>query len=341
MPNESASEHVADGIAPEPERLRPSDERSDASARTGDARAPHTPADASDRIESFRDIHFTWSERGPAGESERSPGDDWWRSLEAEIAQTGEIESKKTIDGGMSLLDDPGDVVLSIEVPDTVALANEIHEEPPSGRPFREVRLTPGEANRSRDRLEIIDSNHGDEVQPDLRDWQNVPSQAPVPDVPQAEDGTADSPPSTRRSRRRLRRRSRRKGRRMEGNGEACSGTDDEAADSVNTVLPPGTDDEVADSVNTGLPQRFEDDPEGALNDLRAKVNELGYQLAYAGRTFRAPVTERTYHIVDREKRERIDAFGNGSVDLTLREVCLWSEQATSPAWASTNGGTP
>ena len=65
----------------------------------------------------------------------------------------------------------------------------------------------------------------------------------------------------------------------MEGNDEARPGTDDEAADSVNTVLP----------------QRFEDDPEGALNDLRAKVNELGYQLAYSGRTFRAPVTERTY----------------------------------------------
>ena len=127
----------------------------------------------------------------------------------------------------------------------------------------------------------------------------------------------------------------------MEGNGEACSGTDDEAADSVNTVLPPGTDDEVADSVNTVVPQRFEDDPEGALNDLRAKVNELGYQLAYAGRTFRAPVTERTYYIIDPEKREPIDALRNGAVDLTLLEVCLWSEQATSPAWASTNGGTP
>ena len=81
MPNESDSEHVADGIAPEPERLGPSDERSDAFARTGNERAPHTPADANDWIESLRDIHFTWNERGPAGESERSPGDDWWRSL--------------------------------------------------------------------------------------------------------------------------------------------------------------------------------------------------------------------------------------------------------------------
>jgi hypothetical protein len=201
--------------------------------------------------------------------------------------------------------------VLSIEVPDSVALANEIHDEPPRGRPFREFRLTPEEANRYRDTLEIIDSNHGEEVQPDLRGWQDVPSQAPVPAVHQAEDDTVDLPPSTRRSRR-LRRRSRKKGHRMEGNDEARPGTDDEAADSVNTVLP----------------QRFEDDPEGALNDLRAEVNELGYQLAYAGRTFRAPVTERTYYIIDPEKREPIDALRNGAVDLTLLEVCWWSEQA-------------
>ena len=39
------------------------------------------PAHASDWIESFRDVHFAWNERGPAGEPERSPGDDWWRSL--------------------------------------------------------------------------------------------------------------------------------------------------------------------------------------------------------------------------------------------------------------------
>ena len=214
------------------------------------------------------------------------------RTTEAEIAQT-------------------GDFVLSIEVPDSVALANEIHEEPPWCRPFREFWLTPEEANRYRDTLEIIDSNDGEEVQPDLRGWQDVPSQAPVPAVHQAEDDTVDLPPSTRRSRRR-RRRSRRKGHRMKGNDEVRPETDDEAADSVNSVLP----------------QRFEDDPEGALNDLRAKVNELGYQLAYAGRTFRAPVTERTYYIIDPEKREPIDALRNGAVDLTLLEVCVWSEQA-------------
>jgi hypothetical protein len=201
--------------------------------------------------------------------------------------------------------------VLSIEVPDSVALASEIHDEPPWDRPFREFWLTPEEANRYRDTLEIIDSNDGEEVQPDLRGWQDVPPQAPVPAVHQAEDDTVDLPPSSRRSRR-LRRRSRKKGHRMEGNDEARPGTDDEAADSVNTVLP----------------QRFEDDPEGALNDLRAEVNELGYQLAYAGRTFRAPVTERTYYIIDPEKREPIDALRNGAVDLTLLEVCWWSERA-------------
>jgi hypothetical protein len=80
--------------------------------------------------------------------------------------------------------------------------------------------------------------------------------------------------------------------------------------------------------VNTVLPQRFADDPSGALDDLRAKVAELGYQLCYAGRTFWAPVTERRYCIVDREKRERIDVFGNGTVDLTFLEVSWWSEQA-------------
>jgi hypothetical protein len=124
------------------------------------------------------------------------------RTTESEIAQTGETELKMTIDGGPSLLNDPGDLVLSIEVPDSVALANQIHEEPPWGRPFREFSLTPGEANRYRDTLEIIGSNDGEEVQPDLRGWQDVPSQAPGPAVNQVEDDTANSPPSTRRSRR-------------------------------------------------------------------------------------------------------------------------------------------
>jgi hypothetical protein len=210
------------------------------------------------------------------------------RTTEAEIEQTGGNEFKMTIDGGPSLLEDPGDFVFSIEVPDSVALANEIHEEPPSGRAFREFWLTQEEANRYRYTLRIIDAK----VRPDLMSRQDVPSQAAVPAIHQAEDGTADFPSSTRRSRRR-RGRFRKKGQRMEGNDEAR----------------PGAADEAADSVNTALRQRFEDDPEGALNDVRAKVNELGYQLAYAGRTFRAPVTERTYYIIDPEGREPIDAF--------------------------------
>lgn len=86
--------------------------------------------------------------------------------------------------------------------------------------------------------------------------------------------------------------------------------------------------DEAADKVNTIWRPRFGDDPEGALNDLRAKVKGLGCELAYAGRTFRAPVTERTYHIVDPDDHKLIDAFKDGDVDLTLFDACLWSELA-------------
>jgi hypothetical protein len=176
MPIESDSEHDVDETAAEPDRLGPSDERSDESARTGDARAPHTPADASDRLESLRDIHFTRNERGPAGESARSPDDDWLRSLDGEEAR-------------------------------------------------------------------------------------------------------------------------------------------------------PTTEHEAVHKVNTWR-LRFDDEPERALNDLQAKIKELGYELAYAGRTFRAPVTERTYYIIDTDKREAIDAFRDGEVDLTLLDACLWSELA-------------
>jgi hypothetical protein len=90
----------------------------------------------------------------------------------------------------------------------------------------------------------------------------------------------------------------------------------------------PATEDETADEVNTIWRQRLVDDPKGALNDLRAMVKELGYDLAYAGRTFGAPVTERTYYIINPDGRERIAAFDDGSVDLTLLDVCLWSELA-------------
>jgi hypothetical protein len=98
------------------------------------------------------------------------------------------------------------------------------------------------------------------------------------------------------------------------GNGEARPATEDE--------------DEAADKVNAIWRQRLEDDPRGALNDLRAMVQELGYDLAYAGRTFGEPVTKRTYHIINRDERERIAPFQDGRVDLTLLEVCWWSTLA-------------
>ena len=94
-----------------------------------------------------------------------------------------------------------------------------------------------------------------------------------------------------------------------------------------NDEARPATEDEVADKVNTIWRPRLEDDPEGALHDLRARVSELGYRLAYAGRTYGAPLTKRTYYIVDQNKR-RMDVFHDGVSDLTLLDVCLWSEVA-------------
>ena len=90
----------------------------------------------------------------------------------------------------------------------------------------------------------------------------------------------------------------------------------------------PATEDAAADTVNTVWLQRLGDDPQSALDELQARVKQLGYQLAYAGRTFGAPIIERTYHIIDTDKREPIDAFRDGEVDLTLLDVCLWSELA-------------
>jgi hypothetical protein len=85
---------------------------------------------------------------------------------------------------------------------------------------------------------------------------------------------------------------------------------------------------EAADKVNIIWRQRLEADPAGTLDDLQARVNQLGYGLAYAGRTHVAPVTKRTYYITDTDTRRPIEAFGDGQVDLTLLEVCLWSELA-------------
>jgi hypothetical protein len=90
----------------------------------------------------------------------------------------------------------------------------------------------------------------------------------------------------------------------------------------------PATEDEAAARVNTIWLQRLGDDPEGALHDLQARVKQLGYQLAFAGCTFGAPVIKRTYYIIDTDKREPIEAFEDGNVNLTLLDVCLWSELA-------------
>jgi hypothetical protein len=95
-----------------------------------------------------------------------------------------------------------------------------------------------------------------------------------------------------------------------------------------NDKARPATEDEAADKVNTIWLPRLGDDPEGALHDLQARVEQLGYQLAFAGRTFGAPVTKRTYYIIDTDKREPIEAFEDGNVNLTLLDVCLWSELA-------------
>jgi hypothetical protein len=83
-----------------------------------------------------------------------------------------------------------------------------------------------------------------------------------------------------------------------------------------------------ADKVNSLWRQNFEEHPEGALTLLGARVKERGFELAYAGRTFGAPITQRTYYIIDADDREPIHAFGNGNADLTLFDVCLWCEQA-------------
>jgi hypothetical protein len=90
----------------------------------------------------------------------------------------------------------------------------------------------------------------------------------------------------------------------------------------------PATEDEAADKVNTFWLPRLGDDPQGALDDLQASVEQLGYELAYAGRTFGAPVINRTYYIIDTDKGEPIEAFQDGAVELTLLDVCLWSELA-------------
>jgi hypothetical protein len=97
---------------------------------------------------------------------------------------------------------------------------------------------------------------------------------------------------------------------------------------SVSDEPRPATEDDAADRVNAIWRQRVANDPEGALDDVRGRVKGLGYELACAGRTFMEPLTKRTYYIMNPDERVPLDVFHNGDVDLTLLEVCVWSEMA-------------
>ncbi len=72
------------------------------------------------------------------------------------------------ISGGEVLVDDLGDFVLCIDVPDDVARDFRVAEEPPSGWPFQEYWLSPEWANAYRHTLVVFDSDDGEEVRPDL-----------------------------------------------------------------------------------------------------------------------------------------------------------------------------
>jgi hypothetical protein len=103
----------------------------------------------------------------------------------------------------------------------------------------------------------------------------------------------------------------------------------------------PATEDGSADELLMIWQQRFAYDPAGALNDLTAMTKELGYELAYAGRTIGAPVTERTYRVINPDERKPITVFDDGEVDLTLLEVCLWSELAFKRGWRASPASQP
>jgi hypothetical protein len=62
------------------------------------------------------------------------------------------------------VIDDVGDFVLSIDVPDEFALARVVREEPPLGWPFCEIWLKPEEANQYHHTLTAFDSISEEEV---------------------------------------------------------------------------------------------------------------------------------------------------------------------------------
>jgi hypothetical protein len=63
-----------------------------------------------------------------------------------------------TVDGGPVMASDPGDFILSIEVPDELALEHEYHYDPLMGWPHREIWLAVEEANRYRHTLKVYDT---------------------------------------------------------------------------------------------------------------------------------------------------------------------------------------
>lgn len=97
-----------------------------------------------------------------------SQGATFSRTTEVLAVEEADGRVHIAIGGGPVLVDDVGDFVLTIEVPDDVALEHEVHEDPPAGWPFREFWMPPDLANRYWNTLKVLDSETGEEVRPDL-----------------------------------------------------------------------------------------------------------------------------------------------------------------------------
>jgi len=72
------------------------------------------------------------------------------------------------VSGGTSVIDDPGDFNLVIDVPDDMVMRVGITEDPPRGWPFREYWLPAEVINAHRNTMVIVDTDGGEEVQPDF-----------------------------------------------------------------------------------------------------------------------------------------------------------------------------
>lgn len=73
-----------------------------------------------------------------------------------------------TIGGGLVLADDPGDFIMSIDVPEDVLRQHQLEGDIGEEFGFRQFWLTPDEANSYRGTLAVYDSHDGEEVRPDL-----------------------------------------------------------------------------------------------------------------------------------------------------------------------------